>query len=374
MSKDDTGRVASVMSAHSVKILNMSSSTNADPLCLGADGTSRDWNAMYESGIALFNSTGNQGQVVGNNDCLVWSPGSAIGVFTVNAYTVDGATPSNEGLYSGSAQGGFFGPAAEGANRTIIDMLGPSDISLRAVDDSSLSPQYRAEGGGDFCCTSSATPTIAGAAALFRDWYLAEKSSLIDDPGILYANLLLMGDGMMAFGSGLYDRIGYHSRYGAGIFRLRAFDGEGLDGPAQWMTGSVCVDDGEVVTVDLNQSAPLPSGVDYIKATTWTYDHDHDDVAGNGHDEFGLRLRRLDSGTWSTAVTDDSADNKHRVFYDGTDISSAEAWRLRIYGADVTSDNEGCGTDSNRVFYALLWEDNARDDDSTLTTYVRPEP
>jgi hypothetical protein len=48
-----------------------------------------------------------------------------------------------------------------------------------------------------------------------------------------------------------------------------------------------------------------------------------------------------------------------------------ELWSAPV---NVTSDDEGCGDNSNRVYYAAVHEENARDDDPNLTTYVRPEP
>ena len=36
--------------------------------------------------------------------------------------------------------------------------------------------------------------------------------------------------------------------------------------------------------------------------------------------------------------------------------------QLEIHGVDVTADNEGCGTNSNLVYFAWFWEDDARDD------------
>ena len=43
---------------------------------------------------------------------------------------------------------------------------------------------------------------------------------------------------------------------------------------------------------------------------------------------------------------------------------SGRTFRLKITGADVTSDDAGCGTDSMRVHLAYFWEDSARDDAS----------
>ena len=71
-------------------------------------------------------------------------------------------------------------------------------------------------------------------------------------------------------------------------------------------------------------------------------------------------------------VQDASSDNRHRVFVD--ENVGGRQWRLEISGQNITSNGEGCGDVSNRVYYAGVWEENDRDDDTTLSTFVRPEP
>ena len=59
-----------------------------------------------------------------------------------------------------------------------------------------------------------------------------------------------------------------------------------------------------------------------------------------------------------------------RVYY-----SDVGAWELRLQpsGTSVTQDSGGCGTNSARVYFAWLVEDNDRDDDANRTATVRPE-
>ena len=60
---------------------------------------------------------------------------------------------------------------------------------------------------------------------------------------------------------------------------------------------------------------------------------------------------------WRASV--DSYDNKERIYFDGIGGKTVE---LRIIGDDVTADNEGCGTNSMKVYYAYILEDADRDD------------
>ncbi len=64
------------------------------------------------------------------------------------------------------------------------------------------------------------------------------------------------------------------------------------------------------------------------------------------------------------------------MFYNGV---GGNAVKLEIYGYGVTADNEGCGTNSMKVYWTYLWEDNDRDDadgpswNSTTKLGVSPE-
>ena len=333
-------------------------------------------NSMYEAGIAWINSAGNNGHP-DPDDCTVGRGAAAIGALAVNAIRVEDDPPMSpfldniETMADKSSQGGNGSLTGDAYGRSVVAFASYTGHNLRAEGQASANPQY-SDVTQRFGITSASAPTAAGAAALFRQWYKAEQSDLIDDPGIMYAQLHLMTDGLVDLPTEAYDLIGFDGLYGGGRLRLRAFDPDGLDAPGGWAAGSVCVAHGTTANVDLNAGSALSAGVDYIKAVTWTYDHDHDDSPGAGHDRFSLTLGYHNGSAWVEAVTDASNDNKHRVFVD--DAVGGKPWRLRISGVAVNSDNEGCGTDANRVYYAIVFEDNARDDDTTLSTFVRPEP
>ena len=81
------------------------------------------------------------------------------------------------------------------------------------------------------CGTSFAAPVVAAAAAVFADWYLNSPiGSLIEDPGVLMAAMLMMGDRGSSSGSKRLEK-GFDPLWGAGALRLRRFDDAGLDDP-----------------------------------------------------------------------------------------------------------------------------------------------
>src|SRR5262245_1277602 len=87
---------------------------------------------------------------------------------------------------------------------------------------------------GNFCCTSGAVAVMSGAAQVYLEYYQDDIGLIADNPGLLYANLLLWGD-LTGGPSSVYDNL-----WGAGKLRLRAPVG-GLDGPAAWSDGSTCI-------------------------------------------------------------------------------------------------------------------------------------
>lgn len=74
-------------------------------------------------------------------------------------------------------------------------------------------------------------------------------------------------------------------------------------------------------------------------------------------DNVDLYLRKTD-GTLLRA-SQHFFDNKERVFYNDVGGMAVE---LRLTGWNITSDGEGCGTNSMRVWVTALIEDDDRDD------------
>lgn len=54
-----------------------------------------------------------------------------------------------------------------------------------------------------------------------------------------------------------------------------------------------------------------------------------------------------------------STDNKERVYYSDPGGMLID---LAIVGFDVSSDDSGCGTNSQKVYFSYFYEDSDRDD------------
>lgn len=358
-----------------ILMMNHSSSwEDDDPNCNGEDTNSRLFNGVFEDGVAVFQSSGNTGHS-STTDCTVSSPGSAIGVFTVVNYSV--STSSSDTIGSITARGGT---SYQGRGRSIISMAAPTPYTTNVYphydrpDDPLGDPTlYGADWDDDgvaetsetFGQTSAATPVTTGAANVFRQWYAAVHSTAINNPGRLYVNMLLMGDREGASGR-LFT--GYDNLWGAGKLRLRAFDSTGLDGPDSWASSDVCVDSGTTVT--LATDLAMNGDVDIYKATAWWYDRRHDDGTDNDQLTLKLQYRTSSSGSWTDLQVDSPGDNRQRVYLQ--DPISGWDYRLVISASTVTADDEGCGTNSMRVFWAKVFEDSDRESGEALD-WVRPE-
>jgi hypothetical protein len=115
----------------------------------------------------------------------------------------------------------------------------------------------------------------------------------------------------------------------------------------------------------------LDAVVDIVRVVAWWYQENHDDGTEAVND-IDLRLQRKQTTfpyAWTTIRSSTANDHKQQVTY-----FNPSPWEMRfqLVGNTVATDDEGCGTNGVRVYYAALWEDNARDDDATLQTYVRP--
>lgn len=340
-----------------VRVVNMSlSAYSDDPKCTGQTPLNRDLNDMFELGTLVFKSAGNSGHASAS-DCTIGSPGAAIGAFTVGAH--GNSEIGTEGdvrgakIFGSSARGGA---GDEGALRSIVDLTAFGYRSLLpwiAANDS-----YLTIAGG----TSFATPTVTAAAINFIDFYKrANNSNFVDNPGVLFANMLLMGDRQGESGK---LSTGFDALFGAGRMKMRLATAAGMDAPALWKTGWACVGDGAVFTVPVNSGAKLSAAVNDFKAVLFWYDRRHE--TGAAIDDLDLELHTV-GGTTPLKSSADQWDNKERVYHSAI---GGQAVELRIVGYNVTADVEGCGNNSQLVYYAYFYEDDARDDPEGPTSNV----
>jgi hypothetical protein len=205
------------------------------------------------------------------------------------------------------------------------------------------------------CGTSLATPSVASAAVAFIDMMKNYRgSNSVDDPGYLYAWMLNAGDRGQA-GTSTKKTALFDHRMGAGRTNVRFVGNPGLDTPWWWYQYELCVDDATTVTLTLNGGSALSSDADSIRATAWWYDRRIE--AGTQIDDIDLRLKKTDGTLLISSLS--AYDNKERVYYGSP---GSKALKLEVVGTDVTSDGEGCGTNSMRVWVTILIEDDDRDD------------
>jgi hypothetical protein len=286
----------------------------------------------------------------------VTSPGSGLGVFTVGS--IGSSSSGTETTVRGATVSGFSsrgGAGSEGGSRKIID-IAAYGYRQKLFDSAG---GYTGSGGG----TSYASPTVVATALDFIDHYKHEYSDLIDNPGLLAADLLLMGDRTTDTAS--RATAGFDNLYGAGRLRARRFDAAGMDAPWGFSNGYVCIDDGAVYTIDINNGAALSTDVDSFQAVLWWYDSRHE--SDGTLDDIDLRLKTTAGSTLRSSL---SLDNKERVYHDG---AGGQAVKLEIVGYRATADNMGCGTDSMKVYYAYFYEDSDRDDVDGPGAEIDPE-
>lgn len=350
--------VVGVSPAPSVVNASLSVDTAGDADCDGDTGMAADANDLYESGILLIKSAGND---PGSSlDCTIGAPGAAIGVFTVGGHG-DGFSGGESDVRDdpifyesatniGSSYGGTHPATTEGGGRSIVDLTAFAYREVLFDTDGNYGNRMRG--------TSFATPTVAAAAIDFIDFYRHEWSNLIDNPGVLFVNLLQMGDREQenpALGPLLrrFDHL-----WGAGRMKMRKYDAAGMDTPWGFGTGFVCIDHDETYVFTLNDGNALSSDVDYLKVSIWWYDRRHE-VNGTV-DDIDLYVREIGSQPgFDLGRSNDLYDNKERVFtYD----VGGKAVQIDVIGSDVTTDAEGCGTNSMKVFYSYFYEDGDRDD------------
>ncbi len=331
---------AMLVSSNSIGFTNDCSGESSK--AIGADG-------VYEAGIAYFKSAGNLGGSA--NNCNVGPPGEAIGVFTVAGYDApagdDRCAMRTAPIHENSGWGGSTSDYDEGKFRSIVDIAGSYEGSNIPMYGSNTMV-------GQFVGTSHATPSVASAAINLIDLMKNHhNTNVLDDPGFVYAWMLNMGDRRRA--DGLQTSARFDHRTGAGNLKMRFIGNAGMDAPYYWYHYETCIDDGNINTLMINDGEPLSADVDSFRAVAWWYDRRIED--GIAIDNLNLRLKTT-SGTLLGSSTD-AWDNKERIY---SSVVGDKAVKLEIEGAEVTSDVEGCGTNSMRVFVTILIEDDDRDD------------
>ncbi len=346
--------------------------TYDSPRCSGTNGAARAANRLYQDGIAVFAAVHNNGG--SSTQCQTTAPASAIGAFGVGAhlwgYEGTALTVRTAPIYEsdGGNESSWGGNPNQGQNRSLVGLTATGTRANKFNTSGSFSQT------GVICCTSLATPTVAGAAADFIDFYRDRWSHFIDNPGSLYANMLLMGDRQTLAGKGLSS---LSHRWGAGRLRMRMFNGEGMDAPWYYFNGWTCISHQEIWDFPVGNGGGLSQDFDAIKAAAYWFDARHDGTLDP--DQAGA-VADVDLWLWDPvtnsqlSVDDDRFDNKARAFVAN---AGGHHVNLRLVGFDVHGhDDPVCGEDAVRVFFAYFAEDSDRESptfDATTGLGIFPE-
>lgn len=345
--------------ATEVDLVNMSASfggTTGRRDCDGVHGRAAAMADLFEAGTPFFKSAGNMDEP-GRKDgyaCNVGAPGGSTSAFTVAA--VGNAT-------SGSTRSLYSSHGDPTARRTLVDMAVSSNHSPWLDRTNVYGPGF----GG----TSSSTPTMAGAALVYRDAYesLPGSPTFIRLPEVLYSRLLVHGDGTGQFdsfgtpdttditpGSGIatgpVDE-GFDAAWGAGRLSMRQiFDFDPATGtfPRNSRAGSVCVGDDEIVELNLGALEGYTGSVTIV---SWFHDERY--AKSGTMDEIDLLFGEVVSMGGRVIIReDDSRQEMARVRVASLPSSS---WVMQLHGVDVTGSNGSCDVpNTRRVFYAYAWD------------------
>lgn len=325
--------------------------------------------ALYPSMIVSVKSAGNNGHHAGD-PCTVTVPSLAGSALVAGFLETAGEPDLNAGPLGPVSS---MGPDVHG--RAIVDLVAPGR-------ESSALPKYNDtyQLAGAFGQTSAAAPTLAGAAALLKDWLGVEIGwSIANEIGNLHASLLLMADGAYSEGcvlSPCNSQTGTASegdavdkRWGAGRLRMRVFDNAGMDGPWRTRWCERLVQPGEVLTCKAhpdssgtNQS--LDEDVDRLRMAAWWFE------PNLGTEEHPANIA---FGAWRNGSfqyqTEGTAPGEKRLWE--LDPGGA-AWEARLVGWCVPEEGAlfdpedpygDCNGEGERTVYvALYWEDEDRDD------------
>ncbi len=354
------------IASHPSKIVaaNLSSHVEgSDPDCMGDTTYSLAAMSVFESGTLLFKSAGNEDHPL-ETDCTVTDPGSAMGVFTVGAHESDDESEVRAGVIATSSSLGGAS-STEGRNRSIIDLTGPGDRKYYFGVGGDQNYNYLDSVSG----TSYSTPWVAGSAVDFVSYYKNEISDAIDDPGLLFANMLLMGDRESQTGkiSTMFSNL-----WGGGRIKMRLPElGVGLANPSEYASGSLCVGNGNTSYININNASTLSPYVDVIKAVIYWFDSRYGSSGLLDDLDLSLQYYSSTTGLWHTHKSSTSrTDEKERVFQSNP---FTRQYRLAIKGYQVASQFTECGGNSIKVFYAYFFESNNRGGTNEPGTDIDPE-
>jgi hypothetical protein len=215
--------------------------------------------------------------------------------------------------------------------------------------------------------TSAAAPTVAGAAGLFKHWYLDHHGAdFANQPGRLMANLLNMADGFVVDEASAWRPVTDPPTpfWGLGRFRMRYFDSNNMSG--EWMRGSCVLRIepgmlGEGVDLGDSRSGRIPRLANRLVVTLWWLEVN----TGKGEDKCPVEaIIYVEYGRDSGFMEHRAANGNHviRFQYDCADTNGRFGnvpvgdTRLFVFATDVPKDERFPHRDHRSVYVAWYWE------------------
>ena len=322
--------------------------------CSGESVYSQAVNQFFEHGILSVHAGSNEGHA-DPDDCTVAPPGDAAAAFTVGGtgnYGIfdqilgDASTVRNAEPYDSTPRGGT---SEEGKGFGVVDLASYAHSARLFGSDG-----YHQN---EFSGTSFAAPTVSAAALIAKDYFLQEwdnTDGFFDDPGVLFANMLLWGD--RASESGVKLTEGFDPLLGAGRLNARLWESDGMGDTWLFQTGSTCVDEDSTHDIEIDDLIAVPNDVDSLKAVVFWYDPNHQE--GGALDDIDVELIDIQDpnnpGDDVVLASSLSIDHKERVY--STDVAG-KTLILRLTGLFISGEDAECGDLSRKIYYALRYQD-----------------
>jgi len=344
--------------AFGVDVINFSTnSEERDEFCDANHSQAIAINNMMHNGIFVVNSAGNEANAF-PGICNVGPPATASGAFTVAAYEKGGHPVTEELNEANIASFSSHGPDVNG--RPLVQMTASSGREGEHVV-SWENPLYIEESRGG---TSYSAPIVAGAVANLKDFFIHKFGvTLANKVGLLFANMLIMGDGKIEDGVQT-PTTPIDPRWGAGRLRMRMFNGAGMDTPWRHRWAYHTLSQSEVFEIPVNPIAgtnePVSENVEFFRAALWF----HEPNLGEGVNSSVVSFLINEDGTSNTYLCSSAAPQSQRLFLE-EEIRN-KAWTVKVGGqylpASIDVQDPWYGETKRRVFVAMYFEDRSRDD------------
>lgn len=316
---------------------------------------------MFHDGILVVAAAGNEnGSADPATGCQTRAEASASGAFSVAAYDKTATDLNAAPIWATGAGGNGSSRGGDSKNRPVVDVTAPS--GREGSYASNGQGCYTTMGNG----TSYATPAVAGAAANLKDFIVGTSGTgTANQVGLLFAHLLLMGDGKLETGSSQLPGTPVDPRWGVGRLRARMFNNAGMDYPWRRRWAYWTNDHGETYSLPLNPNGSgtnqvVPSDAEWFRAALWF----HEPNLSPSVSTSSVSLKVCKDGTSTCYSATSWAPQSQRLWLGN--VLGGYAWTVTVNGITIPASDDPYdplyGEAKRKMFLALYWEDRDRDD------------